>query len=118
MFNFQWRVASPSRPETTLYVNATMLELTLFCSQPMLNRMSFNFKMVFEVIAGIGCALCAFFVFLTFFILLVLWRKISGAITALKIQVCIALIGAYATILKALHESLTKVCIILIKTFN
>ncbi|GFT33944.1 uncharacterized protein NPIL_646021 [Nephila pilipes] len=67
-----------------------------------------QFQDGFEVIAGIGCALCAFFVFLTFFILLVLWRKISGAITALKIQVCIALIGAYATILKALHESLTK----------
>ncbi|XP_035213408.1 cadherin EGF LAG seven-pass G-type receptor 2-like isoform X3 [Stegodyphus dumicola] len=67
-----------------------------------------QFQDGFEVIAGIGCAICAFFVCLTFFILLVLWRKISGAITALKVQVCVALLGAYATILKALHESLTK----------
>lgn len=37
------------------------------------------------------------------------FRKIRGAITALKIQVCIALIGAYAAILKSLHESLNKV---------
>ncbi|KAG8181872.1 hypothetical protein JTE90_007197 [Oedothorax gibbosus] len=68
----------------------------------------FLFRDGFEVIAGVGCAICAFFVFLTFFILLVLWRKIRGAITALKLQVCFALIGAYATILKALHESLNK----------
>ncbi|XP_015925435.1 uncharacterized protein [Parasteatoda tepidariorum] len=67
-----------------------------------------QFQDGFEVIAGIGCALCAFFVFLTFFILLVLWKKIRGAITALKLQVCIALIGAYGTFLKALHESLSK----------
>ncbi|GIX77432.1 hypothetical protein CEXT_294141, partial [Caerostris extrusa] len=108
MFNFQWRVASPSNRKLLFYVQCnhvgTYAVLLTTYAQPD----ELQFQDGFEVIAGIGCALCAFFVFLTFFILLVLWRKISGAITALKIQVCIALIGAYATILKALHESLTK----------
>ncbi|XP_023218796.1 adhesion G protein-coupled receptor E3-like isoform X3 [Centruroides sculpturatus] len=62
----------------------------------------------FEIIAGIGCSIGAFLLCLTFFMLLILWKKLRGAITALKLQVCIALIGAYIAILKSLQESLSK----------
>lgn len=62
----------------------------------------------FEIIAGIGCSIGAFLLCLTFFMLLILWKKLRGAITALKLQVCVALVGAYIAILKGLQESLQK----------
>lgn len=60
----------------------------------------------FEIIAGIGCAICAFLLSFSLLLLLILWRHIKGAITALKIQVCLALLGAYITIMIALSDIL------------
>ncbi|XP_023222070.1 uncharacterized protein LOC111623639 [Centruroides sculpturatus] len=60
----------------------------------------------FEIIAGIGCAICAFLISFCLLLLLILWRHIKGAITALKIQVCLALLGAYITIMIAISDIL------------
>ncbi|XP_076333592.1 uncharacterized protein LOC143237832 isoform X2 [Tachypleus tridentatus] len=62
----------------------------------------------FDVIVGVGCALCICLVLITMLILLVCWRKIRGPLTALKIQSCIAVLGAYSSLTGALHESLHK----------
>ncbi|XP_054708050.1 uncharacterized protein LOC129217735 [Uloborus diversus] len=49
----------------------------------------------FDVVAGSGVAICAFLVLITISMLLSLWRKVRGAIVALKIQICVALLGAF-----------------------
>ncbi|XP_035212177.1 uncharacterized protein LOC118186215 isoform X2 [Stegodyphus dumicola] len=49
----------------------------------------------FDAIAGTGVAICAFLLLVTILMLFSLWRKVRGAVIALKIQVCIALLGAF-----------------------
>ncbi|XP_022254810.1 uncharacterized protein LOC111088575 [Limulus polyphemus] len=62
----------------------------------------------FDIIVGVGCALCICLVLITVLILLICWRKIRGPLTALKIQSCFAVLGAYSSFMGALHESLHK----------
>ncbi|XP_076329725.1 uncharacterized protein LOC143235440 isoform X2 [Tachypleus tridentatus] len=61
----------------------------------------------FEMIAGIGCAVCVSFLCLTLVILVLCWRKVSGAITALKIQFTLTVLGFHITFLKLLSSPLS-----------
>ncbi|GFU35753.1 uncharacterized protein NPIL_242282 [Nephila pilipes] len=75
----------------------------------------------FDAIAGSGCAICAFLLFITILMLLSVWRKIHGAITALKIQICVALLGAFGIffcgLLKPLPEEFFSYTVSLIQFF-
>ncbi|GIZ03255.1 uncharacterized protein CEXT_150911, partial [Caerostris extrusa] len=80
-----------------------------------------HIEVSFDAIAGSGCAICAFLLFITFLMLLSLWRKIHGAITALKIQICVALLGAFGIffcgLLKPLPEEFFSCTVSLIQFF-
>ncbi|GFS30097.1 uncharacterized protein TNIN_411052 [Trichonephila inaurata madagascariensis] len=75
----------------------------------------------FDAIAGSGCAICAFLLLITILMLLSVWRKIHGAITALKIQICVALLGAFGIffcgLLKPLPEEFFSYTVSLIQFF-
>ncbi|XP_064487126.1 uncharacterized protein LOC135399242 [Ornithodoros turicata] len=66
-----------------------------------------------DTIAGIGCGVCLCFLLLTLISLLLCWRPIcfrqgNAPTDAIKMQVCIALIGAHAAMLKGVHGSLSQ----------
>ncbi|CAL1273714.1 unnamed protein product [Larinioides sclopetarius] len=80
-----------------------------------------HIEVSFDAIAGSGCAICAFLLFITILMLVSLWRKIHGAITALKIQICVALLGAFGIffcgLIKPLPEEFFSYTVSLIQFF-
>ncbi|XP_022236881.1 adhesion G protein-coupled receptor B3-like [Limulus polyphemus] len=62
----------------------------------------------FEKVTGTGCIVCICFLSLTLSELVICWRHVSGAITALKIQFTSTVIGFYSIFLRASYGSLSQ----------
>ncbi|XP_076317330.1 uncharacterized protein LOC143229213 isoform X2 [Tachypleus tridentatus] len=67
-----------------------------------------DIQLGFKTVTGTGCVICISFLCLTLLVLILSWRNISGAITALKIQFTSAVIGFYIIFLRNLCGSLSQ----------